>query len=154
MRHVREGLRHQPVVIVAHADGEFLNHPDQFAPRRVEKPWGYEILWAQAGGYVGKILHIEAGHVLSLQYHEHKHESIYVLSGKMVFRYEPDSDARTGAPSHRRTLQERVMGPGEAQQVPTGRVHQFEAIETTDVLEASTNHLDDVIRLQDRYGRV
>ena len=122
-------------------------------PRRVDKPWGYEILWAQAGGYVGKILHIEAGHVLSLQYHEQKHESIYVLSGKMIYRYQ-DGPGRSGAVRDGQPLKERLMGPGEAQQVPTGRVHQFEAVETTDVLEASTNHLDDVIRLQDRYGRV
>lgn len=115
-----------------------------FEPRRTDKPWGYEILWAHTDRYVGKILHIEAGHVLSLQYHEQKHESIYVLSGLMVYRYRDAAGA----------LVERRMKAGEAQQVPTGRVHQFEAIETTDVLEASTNHLDDVIRLQDRYGRV
>jgi len=118
-------------------------HPHGFAPSRTDKPWGYEILWAHTEKYVGKILHVEAGHVLSLQYHEHKHESIYVLSGRMVFRYQaPDG-----------TLQERDMQSGEAQQVPTGLVHQFEAIETCDILEASTDHLNDVIRLKDRYGR-
>lgn len=108
----------------------------------MDKPWGYEILWAHTDRYVGKILHIDAGHVLSLQYHEQKHESIYVLRGRMIYRYKDGEE-----------LRERVMVPGEAQQVATGRVHQFEAIETTDVLEASTNHLDDVIRLKDRYGR-
>ncbi len=117
-----------------------------FLPRRVEKPWGYEIIWAQANDYCGKILHIEKGQTLSLQYHEQKHESIYVLSGRMIYRYGgPHTD---NAP-----LQERVMATGDAQQVATGRVHQFEAIETTDVLEASTNHLDDVVRIKDRYGR-
>jgi quercetin dioxygenase-like cupin family protein len=121
-----------------------VNHPDQFAPRRVDKPWGHEIIWAQADNYCGKILHIEKGQILSLQYHEKKHESIYVLNGKMIFRYQ---DAQ-------KELQERIMVAGEAQQVPTGTVHQFEAIETSDVLEASTNHLDDVVRLKDRYGRV
>jgi len=115
-----------------------------FLPRRIEKPWGYEIVWAQAGDYCGKILHIEKGQTLSLQYHEKKHESIYVLSGRMIFRYQDAAGS----------LAERVMTTGEAQQVPTGRIHQFEAIETTDVLEASTNHLDDVVRLKDRYGRV
>ena len=124
-----------------------MTHPDGFTPTRVDKPWGYEILWAHTDRYVGKILHVEAGHVLSLQYHEHKHESIYVLSGKMIFRY----GGMHGGPSE--PLRERTMGPGDAQQVPTGRIHQFEAIETTDVLEASTDHLGDVIRLQDRYGR-
>jgi len=119
-------------------------HPNGFSPARTEKPWGYEILWAHTDRYVGKILHIEPGHLLSLQYHEHKHESIYVLRGRMVFRYRAEDGA----------MREREMIAGDAQQVPTGLVHQFEAIERTDVLEASTNHLDDVVRLQDRYGRV
>ena len=122
-------------------------------PRKTDKPWGYEILWAHTDRYVGKILHIEKGQVLSLQYHEQKHESIYVLSGKMIFRHEAGGSAAGRKVGTLPELVERVMGPGEAQQVPTGRIHQFEAIETTDVLEASTNHLDDVIRLQDRYGR-
>lgn len=119
------------------------DHPSAFTPSRTDKPWGYEILWAHTDRYVGKILHIEPGHLLSLQYHEHKHESIYVLRGRMIFRYQ----AADGS------LKEREMIAGDAQQVPTGLVHQFEALERTDVLEASTNHLDDVIRLQDRYGR-
>ena len=119
-------------------------HPHAFAPVRVEKPWGYELLWASTDRYAGKILHINAGHLLSLQYHELKHESIYVLSGRMIFRYRDAAGA----------LVDRVMGPGEAQQVPTGLVHQFEALEDSDVLEASTAHLGDVVRLQDRYGRV
>ena len=130
-----------------------MTHPDGFTPRRTDKPWGHEILWAQTDRYVGKILHIEAGHVLSLQYHEQKHESIYVLSGRMIYRYAEAMDAKE-AKEAKDGLRERIMGPGDAQQVATGRVHQFEAIETTDVLEASTNHLDDVVRLQDRYGRV
>ncbi len=120
------------------------DHPNMFLPVRVEKPWGYEILWASTDRYVGKILHINAGQLLSLQYHVQKHESIYVLRGRMIFR---SRDAQ-GA------LAERMMIAGEAQQVPTGLVHQFEALEETDVLEASTPHLDDVVRLQDRYGRV
>lgn len=121
-----------------------MTHPHGFTPQRTDKPWGYEILWAHADRYVGKILHIEPGHCLSLQYHEQKHESIYVLRGRMIFRYRSDAG----------DLVEREMIAGEAQQVPTGMVHQFEALERTDVLEASTPHLDDVVRLQDRYGRV
>jgi mannose-6-phosphate isomerase len=152
VRRLRPGLRHQPVVAVAGpAGGVALNHPDGFTPRRTEKPWGYEILWAQADAYIGKILHIEKGQTLSLQYHEEKHESIYVLSGRMIYRY-AGADGRSGGGT--KELQERLMSAGDAQQVPVGRVHQFEAIETTDVLEASTNHLDDVVRLKDRYGRV
>jgi len=120
-----------------------MSHPYGFTPTRTEKPWGYEILWAHTDRYLGKILHIEPGHLLSLQYHEQKHESIYVLRGRMIFRYRNDAG----------DLVEREMIAGEAQQVPTGMVHQFEALERTDVLEASTPHLDDVVRLQDRYGR-
>ena len=119
-------------------------HPHYFEPVRIEKPWGYELLWASTDRYVAKVLHIRAGHLLSLQYHEQKHESIFLLSGRMIFRYRGEDGA----------LADRVMLPGEAQQVPTGLVHQFEALEDCDVLEASTPHLDDVVRLQDRYGRV
>lgn len=119
-------------------------HPHAFEPVQVEKPWGYEILWARSDRYVGKILHIEPGHCLSLQYHRQKHESIYVLRGRMIFRYRDEAGR----------LIEREMIAGTAQQVPTGLVHQFEALERTDVLEASTPHLDDVVRLEDRYGRV
>jgi quercetin dioxygenase-like cupin family protein len=118
-------------------------HPEKFEPKKVEKPWGYEIHWAVTDRYVGKILHIEAGQLLSLQYHNQKDESIYVLRGRMIFRYK---DARG-------ELVDREMIAGEAQHVPTGMVHQFEALEHTDVLEASTPQLDDVVRLKDRYGR-
>ena len=120
-----------------------MEHPHRFTPTKVDKPWGYEVVWAHTDRYVGKILHIEPGHCLSLQYHERKHESIYVLRGRMIFRYRDEAGA----------LREREMIAGEAQQVPTGMVHQFEALERTDVLEASTPHLDDVVRLEDRYGR-
>ncbi len=118
-------------------------HPHRFEPRQVAKPWGYEIHWAVTEQYVGKLLHIEAGQALSLQVHERKDESIYVLRGRMIFRYRNEAGE----------LAEREMIAGEAQHVPTGLVHQFEALEHTDVLEASTPHLDDVVRLKDRYGR-
>jgi len=118
-------------------------HPHRFEPKHVAKPWGYEVHWAVTDRYVGKLLHIEAGHLLSLQYHERKDESIYVLRGRMIFRYRNEQGE----------LVDREMIAGEAQHVPTGLVHQFEALEHTDVLEASTPHLDDVVRLQDRYGR-
>jgi len=118
-------------------------HPHRFEPTHVTKPWGYEIHWAVTDQYVGKLLHIEAGHLLSLQYHNCKDESIYVLRGRMIFRYQNAAGE----------LVDREMIAGEAQRVPTGLVHQFEALEHTDVLEASTPHLDDVVRLKDRYGR-
>ena len=112
-------------------------------PYRVEKPWGYELIWARTDRYVGKILHIEAGHVLSLQYHERKDESIYVLAGEILLRLEQGE-----------TLIERRVGQGEAFHIQPKLVHQFEAVVTSDLLEASTPELDDVIRLKDRYGRV
>ncbi|HEY6222999.1 MAG TPA: cupin domain-containing protein [Gemmatimonadales bacterium] len=112
-------------------------------PYRVGKPWGYELIWARTDRYVGKILHIEAGHVLSLQYHEQKDESIYILSGEIVLRLEQGE-----------TLIERRMAQGESFHIEPRLVHQFEAVVTSDLLEVSTPELDDVIRLKDRYGRV
>ena len=112
-------------------------------PYRIPKPWGYELIWARTDRYVGKILHIEAGHVLSLQYHNEKDESIYVLRGEVILRL------RQGE-----TLIERVMKEGEACHIPPTVIHQFEAVAHTDLLEASTPELDDIVRLKDRYGRV
>ena len=112
-------------------------------PYRVEKPWGYELIWARTDRYVGKILHIEAGHLLSLQYHERKDETIHVLAGEIIFRVKDGE-----------VLEDHRMGPGESRHVPTGTVHQMEAVNTADLLEVSTPELDDVVRLEDRYGRV
>ena len=112
-------------------------------PYRVEKPWGWELIWARTDRYVGKILHIEAGHVLSLQYHEVKDETIHVLSGEILFRVREDGQ-----------LVERRMVAGEGRHITPHTVHQMEAVTTADLLEASTPELDDVVRLEDRYGRV
>jgi quercetin dioxygenase-like cupin family protein len=112
-------------------------------PYRVEKPWGYELIWARTDRYVGKILHIEPGHVLSLQYHNKKEESIYVLSGEIILRLQQGE-----------TLIERSMREGEAVHITPKQIHQFEAVVASDVLEASTPEIDDVVRLKDRYGRV
>jgi mannose-6-phosphate isomerase len=112
-------------------------------PYRVEKPWGYEVIWAKTDRYVGKILHIEPGHVLSLQYHNKKDESIYVLRGEIILRIQQGE-----------TLIERRMAEGESLHILPKTVHQFEAVKATDLLEASTPEIDDVVRLKDRYGRV
>jgi mannose-6-phosphate isomerase len=112
-------------------------------PYRVEKPWGYEIIWAKADRYVGKILHIEPGHVLSLQYHNIKDESIYVLTGEIILRVQRADE-----------LVECRVRAGESFHIPPKQIHQFEAVVVTDLLEASTPELDDVVRLKDRYGRV
>jgi mannose-6-phosphate isomerase len=109
---------------------------------RVEKPWGYEIIWAHTDSYVGKILHINAGHALSVQYHETKDETVYLLSGELVYRvWEHDRPKDVG------------LKVGQAFRIAPHTIHQMEAVTDCDVLEASTPHLDDVIRLEDRYGR-
>ena len=110
---------------------------------RVEKPWGYELIWAKTKDYVGKMLHIKKGHKLSLQYHQVKEETIFVQSGKMLFIFENDQGV----------LEEIEMLPGEAHHIPTGKTHRMIAVEDTDVFEVSTPHLDDVVRLEDGYGR-
>jgi len=112
-------------------------------PYRVEKPWGYELIWARTDRYVGKILHIDAGQLLSLQYHNKKDESIYVLRGEIILRIQQED-----------TMIERRVGEGEAFHIRPRLVHQFEAVTAADLLEASTSELDDVVRLQDKYGRV
>jgi len=113
-------------------------------PRRVEKPWGYELLWAETDHYVGKILHVNAGEALSLQYHETKDETIYLLSGTMLFQAGPSADE----------LVDYHMEAGQLFHVMTGTVHRMIAQSDVDILEASTPHLEDVVRLEDRYERV
>jgi mannose-6-phosphate isomerase-like protein (cupin superfamily) len=108
----------------------------------VDKPWGYELIWARTERYVGKILHVRAGHVLSLQYHNHKDETMHVLRGELILRTQPGS-----------TLEERRFTAGESARIPPKLIHQIEAVADRDVLEASTAELDDLVRLQDRYGR-
>jgi mannose-6-phosphate isomerase len=115
--------------------------------RRVEKPWGHELIWAgapgQATGYVGKLIHIKAGHALSLQYHKVKDETVHVHAGTLVLELEDDSGV----------MQTMKLGPGESRWIRPGKRHRMSAETDCDVLEASTNHLDDVVRLEDRYGR-
>ena len=110
---------------------------------RVEKPWGYELHWARTERYVGKILHVKAGHALSLQYHNRKDETIYLYSGRMLFEVERGGELTT-----------REMGPGDSFHVTPKTVHRMTAIDDCDILEVSTPELDDVVRLEDRYGRV
>ena len=110
----------------------------------VPKPWGHEIIWAKTPLYVGKILHIKAGQALSVQYHNQKDETIYLLSGEMVYRVQTEQ----GGP-----LVEVSLKAGESFRNEPGTIHQMEAVTDCDVLEASTPHLDDVVRLSDRYGR-
>lgn len=110
----------------------------------MEKPWGHEVIWAHTPLYVGKILHIKAGQALSVQYHEQKDETIFLLSGEMIYRVGDVAGAE---------LKEISLKAGESFRNEPGTVHQMEAVTDCEVLEASTPHLDDVVRLKDRYGR-
>lgn len=121
--------------------------------RTVPKPWGHEAIWAVTPHYVGKILHIKAGQALSVQYHNEKDETVYLLSGELVYRVQ-EGDARAGAkPVKWDAMKDVKLKQGEAFRIAPGTVHQMEAITDCDILEVSTNHLDDVVRLKDRYGR-
>ena len=123
-----------------------MNSLDAFAfePRKVEKPWGWELIWAHADAYVGKILFVRAGHSLSLQFHREKDESWYVESGRAKL----ELGAVGGG-----ALNEEVIAPGGAFRFRPGTVHRVTALEDTTILEVSTPHLDDVVRLEDAYGR-
>jgi len=115
-----------------------------FEPRTVEKPWGSELIWADSEHYAGKILFVKAGESLSLQYHEVKDESWYVLEGRARLEL---GTAGTG------TLEEREITAGHAYRFRPRTVHRVTGIEDTRILEVSTAHLDDVVRLEDAYGR-
>ena len=111
--------------------------------QHVPKPWGYELIFAKTERYVGKILHINRGESLSLQYHEMKEETLFVVEGEMKLTIEYEGDRR-----------EVMLRKGEAFHIPPRLIHRMEAIVDTDVAEVSTPELDDVVRLEDRYGRV
>lgn len=109
---------------------------------RVSKPWGYELIFAKTSRYVGKILHINQGETLSLQYHNVKEETLFVVRGELKLTIESDGD--------RRVL---PLREGESFHIPPRLIHRMEAVVDTDVAEVSTPELDDVVRLEDRYGR-
>jgi len=109
----------------------------------VPKPWGWEKIWAHTDRYVGKILHINAGQALSVQYHVRKDETVYLLSGELKYWVR---DA-TGE------MRDVNLAVGEAYRITPGTVHYMEAVTECDILETSTPDLDDVVRLKDRYGR-
>jgi mannose-6-phosphate isomerase-like protein (cupin superfamily) len=107
---------------------------------RVEKPWGYELHGAKTDRYVGKVIHVNAGHALSLQYHNQKDETIFLWSGRLLFEI--------GDP-----LVKRELKVGESVHITPKTVHRMTAIEDCDIFEVSTPELHDVVRLEDRYGR-
>ena len=110
---------------------------------RVEKPWGYELRWATTDRYAGKVLHINKGEALSLQYHELKEEHQYLVKGEV--------DIELGAPDGELTTHR--MKAGDTLHIKPGTRHRITAVEDTDIFEVSTAELDDVVRIQDRYGR-
>jgi mannose-6-phosphate isomerase-like protein (cupin superfamily) len=120
-----------------------VSSPSTEHARTVPKPWGHELIWALTDRYCGKILVIEAGRRLSLQRHERKDESIYVMSGRMLLYLEDDAGK----------VPAMELGPGDGAHVPIGRIHRYEAIERVELLEVSTPEIDDVVRLEDDFGR-
>jgi len=112
--------------------------------RRVEKPWGFELIWAEPGKYLGKLLHVERGESLSFQYHERKDETIRVLRGVLELEVGEVEDG----------LRKLRLEEGDCFHIPPGLRHRMTAVETCDVMEVSTPEADDVVRLVDRYGRV
>ena len=127
-------------------DSPNLKGLDEWAsqPRKVEKPWGHELIWAETENYVGKVLFVKAGESLSLQFHRVKDESWFVHAGRARLEL-----GAVGDP----VLKEEVIGPGASFRFRPGTVHRLTALEDTTILETSTAHLDDVVRLEDRYGR-
>jgi mannose-6-phosphate isomerase len=119
------------------------NMPGAVETRRVDKPWGHELIWALTDRYCGKILVIETGRRLSLQYHEQKDEAILVMSGRLLLHLDDENG----------TMTSRELGPGESAHVAVGRRHRYEAIERVELVEVSTPELDDVVRVEDDFGR-
>jgi mannose-6-phosphate isomerase len=116
----------------------------QFEPRKVEKPWGWELVWAETEQYAGKILFVRAGESLSLQFHREKDESWYVQEGRAELELGEAGQA---------VLTTEVVGPGRCFRYRPGTVHRLTALEDTTILEVSTPQLGDVVRLEDAYGR-
>jgi mannose-6-phosphate isomerase-like protein (cupin superfamily) len=110
---------------------------------RVDKPWGHELRWAVTDRYLGKLIHIKGGQALSLQYHVQKDESIFVVSGLLDLVLESADGV----------LETHRLAPGMSAHVHPGRRHRFSAVEETELFEASSPEIDDIVRLEDRYGR-
>jgi mannose-6-phosphate isomerase len=121
--------------------------PEIYRAARQDKPWGHELIYAaNEGRYIGKIIHVNAGGSLSLQYHQEKEETISVISGEALIQYGPSADR----------LADRKFGPGDTIHLPPGVLHRITAISDLDFAEASTagpGWREDVVRLEDRYGR-
>jgi len=113
-----------------------------FETEKIEKPWGYELIWAHTDKYVGKILHVNKGEKLSLQFHNLKDETIHLFYGKLKLEIEENG-----------VMVIRTLMPGDSYRIPPKTKHRMDAEETCDIIEASTPELDDIVRIQDSYGR-
>lgn len=111
--------------------------------KKIEKPWGYEILFAHTNFYVGKVIKIYEGEMLSLQYHKVKDETVFLYEGEMILEVEEDGK-----------MIERRLFPGDGYRIKPGIKHRMKAVKECTVFEVSTPHLEDVVRLEDKYGRV
>lgn len=120
-----------------------MTNQDSHKPKKVPKPWGHEIWFADQPEYAGKILFIKKGHRYSLQYHENKKETQYILTGTCKFLIGKDENE----------LEEVILNPGEKLDVLPSMIHRAEGITDVEILEVSTNDLDDVVKLADDYGR-
>jgi mannose-6-phosphate isomerase len=129
-----------------HLSSPNLGGLDRFAfePRKVDKPWGYELIWALSENWCGKLLFVKAGSALSLQFHKVKDEAWFVQDGRAEIELGEPGDA---------TPPSEIVGPGSAFHIRPGTVHRVRALEDTTILEVSTPHLDDIVRLEDLYGR-
>ena len=140
------GARQRPKAVKRSASSRKRGSPSRSGRLevvKVPKPWGHETIWAQSDRYVGKILHINAGQELSVQYHNKKDETVHLLSGELVYRVQSDADL----------LEDVQLKLGESFRITPGTIHQIVALTDCDVLEVSTPELDDVVRLSDKYGR-
>ena len=122
-------------------------------PKIVEKPWGREIWYADQSAYAGKVLEVKQGRRLSLQYHERKTETLYLLSGKLLLTFRPIASGETPSASLVTAADQCVWLPGQTLHVPVRTIHRFEALEDSVLLEVSTPDLTDVVRLQDDFSR-
>ncbi len=122
-------------------------------PKIVEKPWGREVWYADQSAYAGKVLEVKQSRRLSLQYHERKTETLYLLSGKVLLTFRPIASGETPSASLVTAADQRVWLPGQALHVPVRTIHRFEALEDSVLLEVSTPDLTDVVRLQDDFSR-
>ena len=122
-------------------------------PKIVEKPWGREIWYADQTAYAGKVLEVKKGRRLSLQYHERKTETLYLLSGKALLTFRPIASAEIPEAIQVTPADQHVWLPGQTIHIPVRTIHRFEAIEDSVLLEVSTPDLTDVVRLQDDFSR-